>query len=316
MTCFSLAKSAFALSFLGATLLLPSLALASDAPLEVQKVAWTQNGEQGVLRIDVDRPPTFEATAQGALVVVDLVNAKAKPEVLASKSTLVRAVTVEALVSEKRQGTRVKLLLRKSVTYDVTAKGKSVYITLSTVSRKGTPTASLAGVRTQPSSVQKVARLQGKKRNVATDVRLAQADSADDGDEGDDEDDGEEEGSAGASTDDGSETASKNRMTYIGFRNTSEGSTLFARMNNKNASYEVKREGQNLLVLEITDASIPLRNNKNYLDTTHFSSPVKMITPTEIDDETPKIRIIIELKENVPYQDSRDGVDIVVTFKK
>ena len=41
-----------------------------------------------------------------------------------------------------------------------------------------------------------------------------------------------------------------------------------------------------------------------------------MITPTEVEDATPQIRIIIELKEETPYETKRDGVDVVIIFKK
>jgi hypothetical protein len=104
-------------------------------------------------------------------------------------------------------------------------------------------------------------------------------------------------------------------MTYIGFTNTLQSSKVFARMNS-NAKFELKREGPNIMVLEITGASIPLLNNKNHLDTTYFDSPVRMITPTEVDGSPPRIRIIIEMKEDVPFSKNREGNDIVVTFQK
>jgi hypothetical protein len=82
------------------------------------------------------------------------------------------------------------------------------------------------------------------------------------------------------------------------------------------AQYSVKKEGENLIVLEIKNAIIPLRNNKNHLDATFFDSPVKMITPTEVDDAAPFIRITIELKEQVPYEAKVEGKEIVLSFKK
>ena len=104
-------------------------------------------------------------------------------------------------------------------------------------------------------------------------------------------------------------------MGYIGFKNTAQGSKVYARMNAE-AKFTVRKEGDNLVVLEIQNAKIPLRNNKNHLDTTFFDSPVKMITPSEIDDATPSIRITIEMKEAAPYEAKLEGREIVVTFKK
>ena len=105
------------------------------------------------------------------------------------------------------------------------------------------------------------------------------------------------------------------QMTYIGFKNAPGQSRIFARMNDK-AEFSVRKEGDNLLVLEIQNATIPLRNNKNHLDTRYFDSPVKMITPSEVEDATPTVRITIEMKESVPYETKVEGQDIVIVFKK
>lgn len=124
------------------------------------------------------------------------------------------------------------------------------------------------------------------------------------------------EGSVGRSTDDGSTGNGKFKMTYIGFKNTADGSRIFARMNEPGAKFTAKKEGENLLVLEITDAFIPLRNNKNHLDTTFFESPVKMITPGEVEGTPTTIRIVIEMKEDVPFEQVAEGKDIVIFTKK
>ncbi|MFZ9889578.1 MAG: AMIN domain-containing protein [Myxococcota bacterium] len=104
-------------------------------------------------------------------------------------------------------------------------------------------------------------------------------------------------------------------MTYVGFRNLPGQSEVFARLT-ASASHEVRREGDNLLVLEIKNAVIPLDNNKNHLDSTFFDSPVKMITPTEVEDTTPSIRIIVEMKEDVPYRTEQRGNEIAVIFQR
>lgn len=109
--------------------------------------------------------------------------------------------------------------------------------------------------------------------------------------------------------------AGTRQMTYIGFKNSATQSRVFARLNDA-AEFAVKKEGDNLLVLEIKNASIPLRNNRNHLDTTFFDSPVKMITPSEVEDATPTIRITIEMKSAVPYETKVEGREIAIYFKK
>jgi hypothetical protein len=126
------------------------------------------------------------------------------------------------------------------------------------------------------------------------------------------------EGSLGRSTADTVELAQgegPRQMSYIGFKNTSANSRVYARLNAE-AKYTVRKEGDSLVVLEIQNATIPLRNNKNHLDATYFDSPVKMITPSEVEDATPTIRITIEMKSAVPYEAVVEGRDIVVIFKK
>jgi hypothetical protein len=109
--------------------------------------------------------------------------------------------------------------------------------------------------------------------------------------------------------------SSTRQMTYIGFKNSPTQSRIFARLNDA-AEFSVKKEGDNLIVLEIKNATIPLRNNRNHLDTTFFDSPVKMITPSEIEDATPTIRIAIEMKSSVPYETKVEGKEIAIYFKK
>ena len=104
-------------------------------------------------------------------------------------------------------------------------------------------------------------------------------------------------------------------MTYIGFRNTPSQSKIYAQLNAV-GDYQVRKEGDNLLVLELKNTTIPLRNNKNHLDTTFFDSPIKMITPTEIEDASPTVRIVIELKDAAAFTEAVEGREVVLTFKK
>jgi hypothetical protein len=237
--------------------------------------------------IQADAPPTFQSIAKTTPpeIVVDLLDTDAAPTTLRQKGD---GVLTAVDVVKTKTGARVVLKLKEAVLYDVSATGDTVTATLfvgpEPLTFKAKPGAKVA-MATTKSDVRSDVGMMGKATAPA-EIRLAQ---------------------------DGPKPT--RQMTYIGFRNEPGQSVVFARLNDK-ADYEVKKEGENLLVLEIRNATIPLRNNKNHLDTTFFDSPVKMVTPTEVEDATPSIRIIIEMKEMVPYETKLNGRDIVVSFKR
>ena len=102
---------------------------------------------------------------------------------------------------------------------------------------------------------------------------------------------------------------------YVGFKNNSAQSRVFVRLN-YTAEFSVNKQGDNLVVLELKNTTIPLRNNKNHLDTTFFNSPVKMITPSEIEDASPTVRVVIEMKSAVPFETKVEGREIAIYFKR
>ena len=104
-------------------------------------------------------------------------------------------------------------------------------------------------------------------------------------------------------------------MTYIGFQNNNFMSRIYARMNDE-AKYKIREEGPSTIVLEIQNATIPIMNNRRFLDTSYFDSPVTMITPTVIDDISPHIRIVVEIRQQMPYSVKVEGQDIVLIFNK
>jgi len=105
------------------------------------------------------------------------------------------------------------------------------------------------------------------------------------------------------------------QMTYIGFKNNAAQSRVFVRLNDT-AEFTVTKQGDNLVVLELKNTTVPLRNNKNHLDTTFFDSPVKMITPSEIEDASPTVRVVIEMKTAVPFETKVEGREIAIYFKR
>jgi hypothetical protein len=285
-----------ATAILVGSLTLSATALAAPGN-HVKSVDVQRSGERIDVVLHTNAPPTFQSFAKRspAVIIVDVLDASAKAQTIASPGAPLEAIEL-APKSGSSDLARLTLRFSAAVAYDVVASGHEV--TISIFPETATPTAAVPGktAMTKETRGEKVASRTELGREVRTDapLRLAQ-----------------EDGSAGMATGSGSGRA----MSYIGFRNKSTTSEVFARLNGA-ASHEVKREGANLLVLEIKNASIPLRNNKNHLDTTFFESPVKMITPTEVDDASPTIRIIIEMKEDVPYETKVQGNDIIVVFKK
>jgi hypothetical protein len=280
------------------SLLLPQLAAAAPTNQIEDVQLRPSNGRVDVV-LKTSAPPTFQSFAKRSppVVIVDVIDAAAVERTLkAPANSPIESVSLAPKKGSSGDVARLTLRLSSAVTYDVTATGKAVTVSIFG-DAPATPAAQQAKVDLKGNSGTKVASLD--RRDSVSDAphsRLAQ-----------------DEGAAGMSTGD---SGSQRAMTYVGFRDKNSGSEVFARMNGS-ATFEVKREGPNLLVLEIKNATIPLMNNKNHLDATFFEgSPVKMITPTEVEDATPTIRIIIEMKEDVPYRQEVRGKEITVIFQK
>ena len=249
-------------------------------------------------RVDVvvkaNQPVTFQSwTRQGPPdLVVDLLDADSEARTL-SPGGAIEGITVSQQDIRGTPLTRISLSLKSQLEYDVTARGDEVTISLFVPGRgqlagtfKETKTTKLAmasdrGVRSDaPKGI-----IDGSVGRATSEVELAQA------------------------------TTGALQMSYIGFKNSASQSRVFARVNGE-AKFSVKKEGDNLLVLEIANTTIPLRNNKNHLDTTFFDSPVKMITPSEVENATPTVRITVEMKQATPYEVKLEGREVVLTFKK
>jgi hypothetical protein len=236
--------------------------------------------------LHANEPLTFQSWARSSppVLVVDLLDADADAK------SLTPGGAIEGIdVTKHGNMSRVSIKLKSSVDYDVTAHGDAVTVSLFLTGKKDFKDAKATQVALNTS------------RGTASDAPT-----------------GVVEGTVGRATGDEVELAQAEgprKMSYIGFKNTAQSSKIYARLNAE-AKFTVRKEGSNLVVLEIQNSKIPLRNNKNHLDTTFFDSPVKMITPSEIDDATPSIRITIEMKEATPYEAKLEGREIVVTFKK
>lgn len=323
-----------------------ALAASGQKANQLEKVDVRAAPGKMEIRLDTSAPPTFQSYTRRspAILIVDLVNTAARNQTFASPVEGVEEISVEARNDGATPTSRLWVRLKKTSAYDVEAVGNQVKITIFNEGKILPATGSVksgnAAAFVAPSSAARVA-MRGGTTTAATknasDVwvgqgtRLAQLDPEDESLESSTAEDealsdidptdeapetmptGDGEGAMGMST--GMAAEGEVAMTYIGFVNRATESEIFARMSQR-TGFEVRREGDNLMVLEIPRATIPLRNNKNHLDTTFFESPVKMITPTVVDDDETMIRIIIEMKEEVPYESNLQGNDIVIRFKR
>lgn len=291
------------------SLALPLVVLVAALPAlsapRIEDVKVVQRGEGGVdVVVTSSEPLTFQSwkkSAPGAgAIVIDLLEAEGAPKNLPGMGPL-GAVEITRHDARGTALTRLTLPLLSAQDHDVSARGNTV-------------TVSVFGVGTRPSSAdRKSVDVQATlKSDAMTPVLVASASPAYGG---------ITDGEMGRATATDAPMLAQaagggaRTMTYIGFKNSSTQSRLFARMNDA-AEFNVRKEGDNLIVLEIKNATIPLRNNKNHLDATFFDSPVKMITPSEIEDATPTIRITIEMKSAVPFETRVEGREISIYFKK
>ncbi len=104
-------------------------------------------------------------------------------------------------------------------------------------------------------------------------------------------------------------------MTWVGFQQTMEASRVFIKTNAP-VKYHVTEEGDNLVVLELENTRIPLRNNTRFLDTHFFDSAVTMITPKEIEGVSQNVRIEIQLRSKVPFTAGQDENMVYLDFRR
>jgi hypothetical protein len=292
-----MSRMPMALKIAGSLLLAGSAAAASTN--HVDGVRLVEHPHRIDVVIATRAAPTFQSTSQRspAELVVDVLDATGAELTLPGPS---RGPIEKVLFTVARSGAepmgRVRVRLRRDARYDVMASATAVTLSIfedapaaARQAREDDP------LRADTGAIKLAAHSPKGQASDAPQPRYAQA---------------RQEGAAGMATGEGPRA-----MTYVGFRNLAASSEIFARLTGP-SQHEVRREGDNLLVLEVRNATIPLTNNKNHLDTTFFDSPVKMITPTEIDDARPTTRLIIEMKENVPYRTEVRGNEITIVFQK
>jgi hypothetical protein len=263
--------------------LLAALQASATATVTDLKVESREDGALVVLT--ATEPLTFQSWQRTGpdAVVVDLLDTEAAPGIKEGAGPVQR-VELTRHDARGQPLSRLTLPVAKGQEHEVTATGNTI-----TIAVWGRGTRTIAASKAAPVKVASRDAFFGEGsmgRATATDaIPLAQS-------------------------------GGQRQMTYIGFKVAAGKSRVFARMNDK-AEFTVRREGANLVVLEIKNATIPLRNNRNHLDTSQFANTsVKMITPSEIEDATPTIRIAIEMRESVPFETKVEGRDIAIYFQR
>jgi len=105
-------------------------------------------------------------------------------------------------------------------------------------------------------------------------------------------------------------------LTFVGFKNVGEQSVIVVRTNDK-VAFNVRKVGQNKIVLELENCRILLRNNQRILDTSYFPrTAIKMITPEEHEGAGKTVRILVELSEEVPYESKQENNTVSVLFQR
>jgi hypothetical protein len=104
-------------------------------------------------------------------------------------------------------------------------------------------------------------------------------------------------------------------MTWVGFQQTRDSSRVFIKTSEP-VKFHVVEEGRNLIVLELENTRIPVRNNQRFLDTHFFDSAVTMIVPREIEGISRNVRVEIQLRSRVPYTSGQEGNLVYINFQR
>jgi colicin import membrane protein len=98
----------------------------------------------------------------------------------------------------------------------------------------------------------------------------------------------------------------------FGFKQLDGRSRVFVRTSSA-VNFSVREDGPNLVVLELQDTKIGKKNNRRFLDTSFFDTPVELISPQV---EGSAVRIAIRLKSQVQYAARQEGGEIFVDFQR
>jgi hypothetical protein len=104
-------------------------------------------------------------------------------------------------------------------------------------------------------------------------------------------------------------------MSWIGFQQFKESSRVFVKTTEK-ATFRVDSSRENMVVLILENTTISLKNNRRFLDTRHFDSPVTYIQPKVIEGPSASVRIEITLRRRVPFKQVQNDNFLALDFDR
>jgi hypothetical protein len=102
-------------------------------------------------------------------------------------------------------------------------------------------------------------------------------------------------------------------LMLVGFRQEPEGSSVFIRTNEP-VRYNVLREGDTMLVLELENTRIGESRNTLPLDTSFFNTAVAQVDPSA--GPSNSVRVAIRLKQAVTYEMRQQGNELFIEFPR
>jgi colicin import membrane protein len=104
-------------------------------------------------------------------------------------------------------------------------------------------------------------------------------------------------------------------MTWLGFQQFKEVSRVFVRTTEP-VKYRVDSSRENMVVLILENTVVPLKNNRRFLDTRFFDSPVTYIQPKVIEGPSQSVRIEITLRRRVPFKEVPTDNVLALEFER
>lgn len=278
-------------SLLAALLLLAPVDVHASGLNNISAVQLLRDGAKRVIKITGSSQPTFQRfTMQDPFrLVLDFVESDIRdvPQYTSLGDGLVDSVAVESKGQNGTPMSRVLITFRNEVDYQISTKGNDVLVSM---------------VADEDLANKKLANKE---------IRVAQADPEAAAPQ--DEQPAEERASNEVEDEVEIDAATPRAMTGVGFKFMTGTSRVIVHTNAK-AQFAVRRMGDNRVVIEVQNTSIPIFNNQRFLDTHFFASPIRMITPKAHDGATPTVEVEIELKNEVDFTQSQHGDQIWVDF--
>jgi colicin import membrane protein len=105
-------------------------------------------------------------------------------------------------------------------------------------------------------------------------------------------------------------------LSLVGFRPAGDdGVARVVVQTNEAVRYRVRDGSPNVVILELENTRARTRNDLHGLDTTFFQTAVERVDVEEIEGAQRSIRIVVHLKERVPYEVKQDDSEIRIEFR-